>query len=245
VVRELVDRYKQPALVEEYISGREFTVGMLGDRRPRVLPPMEIIFKDRSNKRPVYDYDVKQAWTEHVYYHCPAKLTPQELKAVERAARETFQALDCRDVARVDLRMNDQGQVYVLEVNPLPGLTPDYSDLVLISKAAAMDYRTLIAEILAGGLKRLREKRREGGAMNGSRSRASAVPPPPPPPIVTSNPEPSSDDTSAAPPSPAKVKKARPRPTLESQVTIGSAATSDASENPRRRLRRAEKDAVR
>jgi D-alanine-D-alanine ligase len=79
---------------------------------------------------------------------------------MERAARETFLALDCRDVARVDIRMNAQGQMYVLEVNPLPGLTPDYSDLVLISKAAGIDYRTLIAEILAGGLKRLREKRR-------------------------------------------------------------------------------------
>ena len=65
-------------------------------------------------------------------------------------------ALDCRDVARVDIRMSASGQIYVLEVNPLPGLTPDYSDLVLISKAAGIDYRTLIGEIMAGGLKRLR-----------------------------------------------------------------------------------------
>ena len=57
--------------------------------------------------------------------------------------------------------MNKEGQVYVLEVNPLPGLTPDYSDLVLIGKAAGINYRTLIGEILAGGLKRLREKKRE------------------------------------------------------------------------------------
>jgi len=176
VVRELVERYKQPAIIEEYIAGREFTVGLLGDRRPRVLPPMEIIFKDDSNKRPIYDLEVKQDCFKHVIYQCPPKLTPQELRAVERAARETFQALDCRDVARVDLRMNDQGQVYVLEINPLPGLTPDYSDLVLIAKAAAMDYRTLIAEILAGGLKRLREKRREAGGLNGARTRAFETP---------------------------------------------------------------------
>src|SRR5260370_41787747 len=69
--------------------------------------------------------------------------------------------LDCRDVASIDLRMNKEGQVYVLEVNPLPGLTPDYSDLVLISKAAGINYRTLIGEILPGALKRLREKKRE------------------------------------------------------------------------------------
>lgn len=165
VVRELVDKYKQPALVEEYITGREFTVGLLGDRRPRVLPPMEILFKDRSNKRPIYDFEVKQNWAEHVFYQCPAKLSSQELRAVEKAALRAFQALDCRDVCRVDLRMNEKGEVYVLELNPLPGLTPDYSDLCFISQAAGMDYRTLIAEILAGGIKRLREKRREANGI--------------------------------------------------------------------------------
>ena len=159
--KELIERYRQPALVEEYIPGREFTVGLLGDQRPRVLPPMEIVFKDKANQRPVYDFEIKQEWEKHVSYECPAKLAPAELKAIERVCRETFAALDCRDVARVDLRMTPKGEIYVLEVNPLPGLTPGYSDLCLIAKAAGIDYRTLIGEILAGGLKRLREKRRE------------------------------------------------------------------------------------
>jgi D-alanine-D-alanine ligase len=161
VVRELIERYEQPALIEAYISGREFTVGLLGDRRPRVLPPMEILFKDRSNPRPVYDFQIKQEWEKHVSYQCPAQLTPAELKAIERVCRETFAALDCRDVARVDLRMTPKGEIYVIEVNPLPGLTPGYSDLCLIAQAAGIEYRTLIGEILEGGLKRLREKRRE------------------------------------------------------------------------------------
>ncbi len=160
VVRELLERYRQPALVEDYIAGREFTVGLLGDKRPRVLPPMEILFKDTANARPVYDYQIKQEWEKHVYYQCPAKLTPAELKAIERVARDTFLALACRDVARVDLRMDNKGDFYVLEVNPLPGLTPEYSDLCLIASAANIDYRALIGEILAGGLKRLREKKR-------------------------------------------------------------------------------------
>jgi D-alanine-D-alanine ligase len=160
VVRELLDKYRQPALIEYYIAGREFTVGLLGDKRPRVLPPMEIIFLDKANPRPVYDYQIKQEWEKHVYYQCPAQLTPSELKSMERIARETFVALDCRDVARVDLRMDDAGEIYVLEVNPLPGLTPGYSDLCLIANAANIDYRSLIGEILTGGLKRMREKRR-------------------------------------------------------------------------------------
>ena len=88
--RELIERYRQPALVEEYIPGREFTVGLLGDKRPRVLPPMEIRFKDRTNQRPVYDYEIKQEWEKHVYYECPAKLTEAELKAIEKIARATF-----------------------------------------------------------------------------------------------------------------------------------------------------------
>ena len=160
VVRELVEKYQQPALIEYYIGGREFTVGLLGDKRPRVLPPMEIIFLDKANPRPVYDYQIKQEWEKHVCYQCPAQLTPAELKSMERIARETFVALDCRDVARVDLRMDDTGEIYVLEVNPLPGLTPGYSDLCLIANAANIDYRALIGEILTGGLKRMREKRR-------------------------------------------------------------------------------------
>ena len=160
VVRELLDKYRQPALIEYYIAGREFTVGLLGDKRPRVLPPMEILFRDKSNPRPVYDYQIKQEWEKHVTYECPAKLTPAELKSMERVARETFLALDCRDVARVDLRMDETGEIYVLEVNPLPGLTPGYSDLCLIAAAANIDYRSLIGEVLTGGLKRMREKRR-------------------------------------------------------------------------------------
>ena len=160
-VRGLLERYRQPAIIEEYISGRELTVGLLGDKRPRVLPPMEIRFKDPSLDRPVYDFVVKQEWEEHVYYECPAKLTETARKNIEKIARDTFWALDCRDVARVDLRMDHGGRIYVLEVNPLPGLTPNYSDLVLISQAAGMDYDQLMSEIMMGGLRRLREKRRE------------------------------------------------------------------------------------
>jgi D-alanine-D-alanine ligase len=163
-VKQCVERYRQPALVEEYIAGREFTVGLLGDKRPRVLPPMEIRFKKQESgedERPVYDYTVKQEWEKYVYYQCPAKLTEAEQKAMEKIARATYWALDCRDVARVDLRMDAEGRIYVLEVNPLPGLTPDYSDLVLIAKACGMEYDQLIAEIMTGGLRRMREKRRE------------------------------------------------------------------------------------
>jgi D-alanine-D-alanine ligase len=157
--RDLVERYGGRALVEEYISGREFTIGLLGDDPPKVLPPMEIVFTDPTVTRPLYDFAIKQDWNKHVQYVCPAQLPPAMLKNLEKVARDTFEALDCRDVARVDVRLSADGTPYVLEVNPLPGLTPDFSDLVLIGKAAGLDYRTLIGEILAGAIRRFRLQR--------------------------------------------------------------------------------------
>ena len=157
VARELIERYGQPALVEEYISGREFTVGLLGERRPRVLPPMEVVFLNPGD-RPVYDYECKQDWQKHVRYECPAPLTKEELRAMEKVCRTTFMTLGCRDVARVDIRLRADGAVFVIEVNPLPGLTPDYSDLCLIANGAKIDYRTLIGDILSGAIKRWQAK---------------------------------------------------------------------------------------
>src|SRR5579859_7324700 len=81
VARELIERYGQPALVEEYVVGRELTVGLLGERRPRVLPPMEVVFLTQG-ERPVYDYECKQDWQRHVRYECPASLGKEELRIV-------------------------------------------------------------------------------------------------------------------------------------------------------------------
>ncbi|EYF03005.1 D-alanine--D-alanine ligase family protein [Chondromyces apiculatus] len=156
--RQLIDRYHQPALIEEYIAGRELTVGLLGERRPKVLPPMEVVFND-APAFPVYGFEEKKDWTTKVRFDCPAKLTAPELRRIEKVARDTFTALDCRDVARVDMRMAKDGKVYVIEINPLPGLTPDFSDLCGIAKVAGMDFRSLIGEILSGCLKRQREAR--------------------------------------------------------------------------------------
>ncbi len=160
VARDIIERYGQPALVEEYIVGREFTVGLLGERRPRVLPPMEVIFL-KPTERPVYDYACKQDWQNHVRYECPANLTKEELRAIEKVCRATFMTLGCRDIGRVDLRQTADGTFYVIEVNPLPGLTPEYSDLCLIANGAKIDYRSLIGDILSGAIKRFRERQED------------------------------------------------------------------------------------
>jgi D-alanine--D-alanine ligase len=172
--RVLIERYGQPALVEEYIRGREITVGLLGERRPRVLPIMEVIVVDPGHT-PVYGFEEKQADTTKVRFECPAKLAPAEQKRIEKVARDTFAVLDCRDVARVDLRMAEDGTLFVLEVNPLPGLAPGFSDLCVIAGHAGMDHKALIGEILAGAIKRYQHSR----SAEAKPPLAASVPPPP------------------------------------------------------------------
>jgi len=161
VARELIAKYRQPALAEQYIRGREFTVGMLGERRPKVLPPMEIVFLDASDPTPIYSFEMKQDWSDRIRYEVPAKLSERELDRLERAGREVFAALGCRDVARIDFRIDAEGRIFFIECNPLPGLTPGWSDLVLIAQAAGIEYRALIGEILSFAIRRYQERERE------------------------------------------------------------------------------------
>ena len=180
VVREMVSKYQQPALVEEYIRGREFTVGLLGERRPRVLPPMEIVFVDTAEENPVYSFQHKLDWNDRIRYDVPARLEPNQTEKLRTAARGAFMALGCRDVARIDFRMDSRGRFYFLECNPLPGLTPGWSDLVLIAKGAGMDYRALIGEILSGAIRRYKEREQRRAAdmpahTNGNGGTASVV----------------------------------------------------------------------
>lgn len=161
VAREMITKYRQPALVEEYISGREFTVGLLGERRPRVLPPMEIVFLDKSEKLPIYSFEMKQDWDNRIRYDAPAHVDDRTRRKLEEASRDVFAALGCRDVARIDFRQAADGKVYFIECNPLPGLTPGWSDLCMVAQSAGMDYRTLIGEILAGAIRRYKERERE------------------------------------------------------------------------------------
>ncbi len=138
---------------------------------------MEIVFTDKSETHPVYSFTHKLAPTDSVKYEVPAKLTPSEQREMERVARLVFMTLGCRDVARVDLRLDPSGRVVVLECNPLPGLTPGWSDLCLIAQAAGIDYRTLIGEILAGAIRRHKERERERRSNRDVAERQPALPP--------------------------------------------------------------------
>jgi len=153
VVKEMVGRYRQPALVEEYLSGREFTVGLLGEKKLRVLPVLEIIFKG-DDPHPIYSFQHKQGDDALVKFQVPAELEPALQKKIEKAARDSFHA------ARVDFRMDNDGELNFIECNPLPGLSPGYSDLCVIGAAGGLSYTHLVGQIMAPAVRRYKLKKK-------------------------------------------------------------------------------------
>jgi len=154
-VEAILERYNQPALVEQFVGGREFTVGVLEDGNLEVLPPMEIIYLN-NEECPIYSYNYKLEWHDFLRYETKPLLTSALKNKLENYARKAFRALGCRDVARFDFRMDTRGNLYFLECNALPGLAPNWSDLCLISNAAGISHEALIQKILSPALKRLR-----------------------------------------------------------------------------------------
>ncbi|MBA4378944.1 MAG: hypothetical protein C0395_09895, partial [Gemmatimonas sp.] len=157
LVKEALGRYNQPVLVEQYVTGREFTVALMQtETQLRVLPPLEVVFLNQALRYPVYSFEIKQDWDSNVRYDCPALIDKRMERLLGAVSRKAFQALGCRDYARVDFRVSAQGVPYVLEVNPLPGLTPNFSDMCMIAKAAGISYDDLIGLIVKFAIRRMR-----------------------------------------------------------------------------------------
>jgi D-alanine-D-alanine ligase len=144
---------RQPILVEEFIAGDELTVAVIGNDSPSVVGVMRVL-PVKPTDRFVYSLEVKRDYERQVRYECPARLPPTVLEAVEQTALAVHKALGCRDVSRVDFRLRD-GVPYFLEVNPLPGLNPVTSDLVILARGAGWSYEGLIEGILRAALGRL------------------------------------------------------------------------------------------
>lgn len=120
-VSEIVGRYHQEALIERYIDGRELCIGLLGNGRPEILPAVELDFTGRDLQMMTFDDKFHRREDEPTKL-CPAPLAPPVLAAAERAAVAAFAACHCRDYARVDLRLDEQGRPWVLEINSMASL---------------------------------------------------------------------------------------------------------------------------
>ena len=149
----LLKRYNQPVLVEEYLPGREFTVGLLGTGSDaRALGAMEIEVLDHEANS-IYSFDVKEQSENKVRY-TPLR-TGALRRTLEELALKAYRGLECRDAARVDFRADRKGEPVFIEINVLPGLHPTHSDLPMIATSAGMSYSELIGGIVGSALNRL------------------------------------------------------------------------------------------
>ena len=147
----VLHRYHQPALVETYLLGREFTVGIVGNGAgARVLGVCEILLKPQADAN-VYSLRNKELCEDLVTY---ARADDAEAKLAGLRALDAYRALECRDAARIDFRSDAQGEPLFLEANPLAGLNPWHSDLPILAAQNGVEFTSLIGMILDAGLAR-------------------------------------------------------------------------------------------
>lgn len=142
-------------LAESYIDGREFTVGILGNgAAAAAFEPMEIEYRALRGKYKVYSYEVKKNYRDYIGYECPAKLPAELNERMKEEALGIFRLLGCRDFARMDFRLSEDGELYFIEANPLPGLAPGYSDYPMLAGFNGVGYGELVRAVLGAALSR-------------------------------------------------------------------------------------------
>jgi D-alanine-D-alanine ligase len=153
----LLENYCQPVIVEEYLPGKEFTCGVLGNGADAtVLPIVGMNFETLPNGAlPIYSFDAKFVWDRPEkpleIFQCPARITKELQASIERVTLDAFRVLGCRDWARIDVRLDAAGVPNVIEVNPLPGILPDPAEnscLPKAARAAGISYEELIQSCL-------------------------------------------------------------------------------------------------
>ncbi len=155
--------YLQPAIAEEYLDGREFTVAILGnDEKINILPVVELNFDGfPAGALPVYAYEAKWIYDTREnpldVFDCPAKLDAALENKIKETCKKTFKVLNCKDWSRIDLRCDKNGVPNVIEINPLPGILPNPADNSCFPKAArsaGLSYDEMINKVLEIALER-------------------------------------------------------------------------------------------
>lgn len=149
---DLLKRFNQPVLVETYLPGREFTVGVVGTGlEARVVGVMEIVITEKA-KESTYSYHTKENWKGIVEY---PMATGDVEKMCSDVALNAWRAIGCRDGGRVDLKMDSTGIPNFIEVNPLAGINPEHSDLPMLAGKKGISFDQLIDTIVKSALKRI------------------------------------------------------------------------------------------
>jgi len=155
-VERLLADYQEPVLVEEFLPGAEFTVGVLGEGAyAHVLGVMEIEPVGIALEEFVYSLEVKRNFKREVAYHVPPRRPAALVRAVEELALACARALGCRDLARIDVRLGSDGAPRFLEANPLPGLAPGTGDVVILAELAGIPYVELVDRVVRTAVARL------------------------------------------------------------------------------------------
>jgi D-alanine-D-alanine ligase len=142
----VVDTYKQPALVEEFITGQEFTVAIVGNDPPEALPVVQIKI-DGSFELDDKFYTFARISSDRLEYISPAPISQELHEKISQLALKSYNAVDCLDFGRVDFRVDKAGNPYVLEINPLPSLSTE-DVFLLLAKLKGMTYEQMIGRIL-------------------------------------------------------------------------------------------------
>jgi D-alanine-D-alanine ligase len=161
VCRKLLEQFGQPVLIETFLPGREYTVGLAGTgHKAKVLGVMEIVLHDNAEGN-VYSYVNKRDYQTRVSYRLADE--PAANLAADMALA-VWNGLGCRDAGRLDLRCDGDGRLNFLEINPLAGLHPVDSDLVILSRLSGIGHGQLIEMIVTSALERVRNRTHEGTA---------------------------------------------------------------------------------
>ena len=153
-VAELFRDYQCAVLVEEFLEGAECTVGLVGTHDPQVIGIMEIVPRNIPVHAFVYSLETKRDYQNQVEYRTPPTFAAPTRDRIAQLARQAFLELECRDLARIDFRLDRHGVPHFIEANPLPGLSPVKGDLVIMARGNGRDYHTLMGEILDSALTR-------------------------------------------------------------------------------------------
>lgn len=155
VCERLILQYRQPVLVEPYLSGREFTIAIAGTGpRAEVLGTMEVHLLPQAEQG-VYSYINKERYEELVEYRIIPKTEDPLVAEAEEIALRAWRILNCRDAGRIDIRCDERNQPLFMEVNPLAGIHPEHSDLPIICNRLGIAYRTLIERIISSAMVRM------------------------------------------------------------------------------------------